>query len=122
MYEPFDFSKVPVEERKFVCLLAKDLTEVDWSTQSVKNWVTKLQRLYNKNCSRSGQIAVEFNAGSKSTQDRLLASNFGMESADATYNFTTLIKTLGAIYSSVNHTVLAQQELERGLTQGGQNL
>ena len=30
---PFEFSKVPVEERKFVCLLAKDLTEVDWSTQ-----------------------------------------------------------------------------------------
>ena len=29
MYEPFDFSKVPVEERKFVRLLDKDLTEVD---------------------------------------------------------------------------------------------
>ena len=43
MYMLFDFSNVPVEERKFVCLLAKDLTEVDWSTQSVKNWVTKLQ-------------------------------------------------------------------------------
>ena len=45
MYMPFDFSKVPVEERKFVRLLAKDLIEVDWSTQSMKNWVTKLQHL-----------------------------------------------------------------------------
>ena len=32
----------------------------------------------------------------------------------------TLIKTLGAIYSSVNHAVVAQQELGRGLKQGGQ--
>ena len=49
LYVPLDFSKVPGEERKFICLLAKDLAEVDWSTQSVKNWVTKLQRLYNEN-------------------------------------------------------------------------
>ena len=82
MYVLLDFSKVPVEERKFVCLL----TEGDWSTQSMKNWVAKLQRLYNKNfiVSRSGQIVVVFNACSKSPQDRLMASNFGMESAVAT--------------------------------------
>ena len=121
MYEPFNFSKVPGEERKFIRLLAKDLTEVDWSTQSIKNWVTKLQRLYNENfiVSRSGQIAVVFNGCSKSTQERLLASNFRIVSADATYNFIRLIKTLGAIYSSENHAVLAQQELGRGLKQGG---
>ena len=41
-------------------------------------------------------------------QDSQLASNFGKESADATYTFIMLIKTLGAIYSSVNHAVLAQ--------------
>ena len=46
LYVPFDFSKVPGEERKFICLLAKDLAEVDWSTRSVKNWESKLQRLY----------------------------------------------------------------------------
>ena len=105
---PFKFSKIPVEGRKFVCLLAKDLTEVDWST--VKNWVRKLQRVYNENfivsCSR--QIAVVFKACSKITKDRLFTSNFGVESADATYTFIMLIKTLGAIYSSVNHAVLAQ--------------
>ena len=67
MYMPFKFSKVPVEERKFVHLLVKDLTEEDWSTQSMKNCVTKLQCLYNKNfiVSHSGQIAVVFNACSK---------------------------------------------------------
>ena len=65
------------------------------------------------------KIGMVFNACSKSTQDRLLASNFGTESAAAAYNFITLIKTLGAIYSSVNHAVLAQQELGRGLKQGG---
>ena len=56
MYVPFEFRQVPVEERKFVCLLAKDLTEVDWSTQSVKNLVATLQVLYNENfiVSRSG--------------------------------------------------------------------
>ena len=72
MYVPFEFSQVPVEERKFVSLLAKDLTKVDWSTQSVKNWVTKLQRLFNENfiVSRSGRIAVDFNACGKSMQDR----------------------------------------------------
>ena len=120
-YEPFDFSKVPGAERKFICLLAKDLTEVDWSTQSFKNWVTKLQLFYNENfkVSRCGQIAVVFNPCSKSTQDRLLASNFGIESAGAMYNFISLIKTLGAIYLSVNHAVLAQQELGQGLKQGG---
>ena len=69
MYKPFDFSKVPREERKFICPLAKDLSEVDWSTQSMRYWVTKLQRLYNKNfiVSHSGQIAVVFNVCSKST-------------------------------------------------------
>ena len=35
------------------------------------------------------------------------------------YNFITLVKTLGAIYSSVNHAEVAQQELGRGLKQGG---
>ena len=40
-----------------------------------------------------------------------------MESADKEYTFITLMKTLGAIYSSVNHAVLAQQELGRGLKQ-----
>ena len=40
-----------------------------------------------------------------------------MESADNEYTFITLMKTLGAIYSSVNHAVLAQQELGRGLKQ-----
>ena len=49
LYTPFNFSMVPGEERKFICLLAKELAEVDWSTRSVKNWVTRLQRLFNKN-------------------------------------------------------------------------
>ena len=39
MHVSLTSSQVPVEERKFVCLLAKDLTEVDWSTKSVKNLV-----------------------------------------------------------------------------------
>ena len=84
--------------------------------------MTKLQCLYNENfiVSHSGQIAVVFNKCSKSTQDRLLASNFGTESADAMYNFISLIETLGIIYSSVNHTVLAQQELGPGMKQGGE--
>ena len=99
LYVPFNFAKVPGEERKFICLLAKDLAELDWSTWSVKNWVTKLQRLYNENfiVSHCGQIAVVFNACTKSTKDRLLASDFGTESAVEIYNFITLIKTLGAI-------------------------
>ena len=81
------------EERKFIRLLAKELAEVDWSTRSVKNW---------------------------STQDQLLTSNFGTESAVEPYNFITLVKTLGLIYSSVNHAVVTQQELGQGLKQGGQ--
>ena len=97
------------------------ILEVDWSTQSIKNWVTKYQRLYNENVivSHREQISVVFNIYSKSTPDKLLALNFGTESADATYNFITLIKTLWAIYSSVNHAVLAQKELGPGLKQGG---
>ena len=85
----------------------------------MKKWVTKLQCHYNKNfiISRTGQIVVVFNVSSKSTQDRLLASNFGVESADATYTFITLIITLGALYSCVNHGVLAQQELGRVIKQ-----
>ena len=107
---------MPREERKFIHLLAKELAEVDWSTRSIKNWVTQLQRLFNKNfvVSSCGQIAAVFNACSKSTQDRLLASNFGTESAEKTYNFITLVITLGVIYSSVNHAVVAQQELGQG--------
>ena len=62
-------------------------------------------------------LAVIFNVCWKSTQDRLLAANFSGESAEEEYTFITLIKTLGAIYSSVNHAVLAQEELERGLKQ-----
>ena len=62
LYKRFNFSKVPGEERKFICLLAKELGEVDWSTLSAKNWVTKLQWLLNENfvVSRCGQIAVVF--------------------------------------------------------------
>ena len=48
-YENFQFDAVPQEERKFVCLLAKGLGEVDWSTRSVKNWITALQRQFNEN-------------------------------------------------------------------------
>ena len=84
---------------------------MDWSTQSVKNWVTKLERLFNENfvVSRWGRMAVVYNACSKSTQERLLASNFGTESAAETYTFISLVKTLGAIYASVNHAVVAQK-------------
>ena len=65
-------------------------------------------------------MAVVFNACSKNTQDRLLASSFGTESAGETYNFIMLVKTLGAIYLSVNRAVVTQQELGRGLKPGGQ--
>ena len=65
-------------------------------------------------------MAVVFNACSKSTQEQLLAANFGTESAVDKYNFVSLVKTLGAMYASVNHAVIAQQELGRGLKQGGQ--
>ena len=61
-----------------------------------------------------------FNACSKSTQERLLAANLGKESAAEAYNLISLVKTLGAMYASVNHAILAQQELGRGLKQGGQ--
>ena len=83
LYEPFNFGKVSIEERKFICLLAKDLGEVDWSTHSVKNWVTKLERMFNENfvVSRWGRMALVYNACSKSTQERLLAAKFGTESA-----------------------------------------
>ena len=37
-----------------------------------------------------------------------------------TYNFISLVKTLGAMYASVNHAVIAQQELGKRLQQGGQ--
>ena len=49
-----------------------------------------------------------FNACSKSTQERLLAADFGTESAEDTYDFVSLVKTLGAMYQSVNHAVVAQ--------------
>ena len=61
-----------------------------------------------------------YNACSKSTQERILAAKFGTESPVETYNFISLVKTLGAMYASVNHAVVAQQELGRGLKQGGQ--
>ena len=122
VYVLFNFGNVPENERKFIRLLAKDLGEVDWSTRSVKTWVNKLDRLFNENfiVSRFGRLAVVFNACSKSTQERLLAANFGTESAVDTYDFVSLVKTLGAMYQSVNHAVIAQQELGRGMQQGGQ--
>ena len=108
LYTPFNFSMVLGKERKFILLLAKELAEVDWSTWSVKNWVTRLQWLFKENfvVSRWSQMAVLFNACSKSTQDRLLAANFGTESAVETYNFITLVKILGVIYSNVIHAVV----------------
>ena len=122
MYVPFNFGIVPENERKFIRLLAKDLGEVDWSTRSVKTWVNKLDRLFNENfiVSRFGRLAVVFNACSKSTQERLLAADFGTESAEDTYDFVSLVKTLGAMYQSVNHAVVAQNELGRGMRQTGQ--
>ena len=100
VYVPFNFGIVPENERKFIRLLAKDLGEVDWSTRSVKTWVNKLDRLFNENfiVSRFGRLAVVFNACSKSLQERLLAADFGTESAEDTYDFVSLVKTLGAMY------------------------
>ena len=43
-------------------------------------------------------MAVVYIACSKSTQERLLAAKFGTESAVETYNFISLVKTLGAMY------------------------
>ena len=63
MYLPFKFSQVSVEERNFVRLLAKDLTEVDWSPQSVKNWVTKLQRPYDENFIVSRTVGLKIWCG-----------------------------------------------------------
>ena len=118
-YTEFNFEAVPQEERKFVRLLAKELGKIDWSHKSVKCWITDLQEKFNESfvVSRTGRLAVVFNSCSKSTQERLLAANFGMDSTAEDYTFVHLIKTLGAIYSSVNHAVLAQQELGRGLKQ-----
>ena len=118
-YTEFNFNSVPQDERKFVRLLAKELGKIDWSTKSVKSWIMVLQKQFNENfiVSRQGRLAVIFNTCSKSTQDRLLAANFGGESAEEEYTFITLLKTLGAIYSSLNHAVLAQEELGRGLKQ-----
>ena len=84
VYVPFNFGIVPENERKFIRLLAKDLGEVDWSTRSVKTWVNKLDRLFNENfiVSRFGRLAVVFNTCSKSMQERLLAADFGTESAE----------------------------------------
>ena len=96
-YTEFNFNSVPQDERKFVRLLAKELGKVDWSTKSVKSWIMVLQKQFNENfiVSRQGRLAVIFNACSKSTQDRLLAANFGGEIAEEEYTFILLIKTLG---------------------------
>ena len=122
VYVPFNFGIVPENERKFIRLLAKDLGEVDWSTRSVKTWVNKLDRLFNEKfiVSRFGRLAVVFNACSKSTQERLLTADFGTESVEDKYDFVSLVKTLGAIYQSINHAVVAQNELGKGMRQGGQ--
>ena len=78
-YVPFNFGGVPEIERKYIRLLARDLGQVDWSTKSVKAWVTQLTRLFNESfvVSRVGRLAVVFKGCSKSTQDRLLAAGFG---------------------------------------------
>ena len=47
-YVPFNFGSVPENERKYIRLLAKELGEVDWSTRSVKAWVTQLTRQFNE--------------------------------------------------------------------------
>ena len=117
VYVPFNFGSVPENERKYIRLLAKELGEVDWSTRSVKAWITKLDRMFNENfvVSRFGRLAVVFNACSKSTQERLLSADFGTDSAEDTYDFVSLVNTLGALYQSVNHTVVAQNELGKGM-------
>ena len=95
---------------------------MDWSTRSVKTWITKLEKMFNKNfiVSRFGRLAVVFNPCSKSTQEPLLAAEFGTESAEDKYDFVSLVKTLGCMYQSINHAVVAQHELGRGMRQGGQ--
>ena len=84
--------------------------------------MNKLDRLFYENfiVSRFGRLAVVINACSKSTQERLLAADLGTESAEDTYDFVSLVKTLGAMYQSVNHAVVAQNELGKGMRQGGQ--
>ena len=78
-YTEFNLVSVPQDERKFVCLLAKDLGEIDWSNKSVKNWITTLQKMFNKNfvVSRTGRLAVLFNACSKSKIDCLRQTSVG---------------------------------------------
>ena len=121
-YVPFNFGSVPEIERKYIRLLAKELGEVDWSTKSVKAWVTQLTRQFNESfvVSRVGRLAVVFNGCSRSTQERLLAAGFGKDSAEDMYDFISLVKTLGAVYNSVNHAVVAQNELGKGMRQAAQ--
>ena len=83
-YKEFNFEAVPQDERKFVHLLAKDLREIDWSNKSVKCWITILQKRFSENfvVDRTGRLTVVFNACSKSTQERLLAANVGVETGE----------------------------------------
>ena len=36
------------------------------------------------------------------------------------YDFVSLVKTLSCMYQSINHAVVAHQELGKGMQQGGQ--
>ena len=46
VYVPFNFGSVPENERKYIRLQAKELGEVDWSTRSVKAWITRLDWMF----------------------------------------------------------------------------
>ena len=118
-YLQFDFDSVPELERKKITALSRDLGMIDWSKRSVRDWVIILTRKFNEHfiVSRKGRIAVVFNACTRGTQERLLAADFGADSEKESYDFLKLIKTLGAVYNSVNHAVVAQNALATGLKQ-----
>ena len=62
-------------------------------------------------------MAAIYNPCSSSTRERILAANFGEESKADTYTYQNLLNMLGAIYSSVEHAVVAQRQIAQGLKQ-----
>ena len=97
-YPGFQFQKVDMNDKKYICLLGETCRDVDWSVKSIWEWTIFWEERFIVYfvVSCMGRLTTVFNAYSCATRDRLLAANFGQDSDEDMYTYVTLIKMLGA--------------------------
>ena len=82
--------------------MAYTYLNIEWSINSIQEWASLWEECFNLNfiVSWLGRLAALYDTCLHSTQERLLAANFGEESNSESNTYLNLVKMIGEIYNS----------------------